>query len=76
MSRPPGNRRVKSPCLNCEDRELACHDRCERYKKFKEELQVIKDWRKKTENFEHDDYKLREWPKNGRGGKVWKDHRK
>jgi len=76
MSRPPCNKRVKSPCLKCEDRELGCHDRCEKYKAFKDELQFIKDKRKTRENYEHDEYKLREWPKYGGGGKIWRNHKK
>ena len=68
--------RVKSPCINCEDRELACHDRCEKYKKFKDELKEIQDWRKRIVNYEYDEYKVKGWPKNSRGGMVWRSHRK
>jgi len=76
MSRPICNERVKSPCLKCEDRELGCHDKCESYKEFRAKLQDMKDRQSAANNYEHKEYKLREWPKSRRGGKVWKDHKK
>ena len=27
---------MRPPCFNCQDRELGCHSRCEKYKAFKE----------------------------------------
>ena len=26
--------RIKSPCLNCIDREIGCHAHCQRYKEY------------------------------------------
>lgn len=28
--------KVNASCLDCEDRYLGCHDKCEKYKRFKE----------------------------------------
>ena len=33
---------IKSPCKNCEDRKLACHDKCKKYKAYKLELEKAK----------------------------------
>jgi len=30
------------PCDGCTDRHLACHGSCERYSKFKKELEAVK----------------------------------
>lgn len=27
---------MRPPCLNCKTRHLGCHDKCDRYKKYKE----------------------------------------
>ena len=39
--------KAKSPCLNCIDREIGCHSRCDRYKQFRNEIddekQVVRD---------------------------------
>lgn len=35
-----------SPCTECEERHTACHDRCEKYKAWKAEVQIIKDKKK------------------------------
>ena len=29
---------IKCPCKDCEEREVACHSTCEKYKKYKEKL--------------------------------------
>ena len=39
--------RPKAPCKDCENREFGCHDKCDKYKAFKEEhlqynLQIAK----------------------------------
>lgn len=31
---------AKSPCANCNDRYLACHSECEKYKEFKIKLDL------------------------------------
>jgi len=31
------------PCKDCQDREPACHDRCEKYLAYKKELKRYKD---------------------------------
>lgn len=36
MSRPDPTSREVAPCRNCADRHTACHDHCERFKKYKE----------------------------------------
>ncbi len=41
--------KVKSPCLNCEDRFPACHDTCEKYKEYKAESMADKTARHKWE---------------------------
>lgn len=33
----------KTPCMNCEDRQLLCHSNCERYQAFR------KDWEKRKQ---------------------------
>ena len=35
--------RNESPCLDCGDRHIGCHDRCERYISFRTELDRIND---------------------------------
>ena len=32
-----------APCKDCNDRYIACHDHCERYKAWKQEFDVIKE---------------------------------
>lgn len=47
------------PCKGCDKRHPACHDSCDMYKKFKEELQLIHDARDKYyENKQVVDYML------------------
>ena len=47
--------RTKSPCLNCIDREVGCHSRCERYSRFRNEIddekKVVRDF--KAQHNEH-----------------------
>ena len=45
----------KGPCYQCPDRESGCHGKCERYAKFQEENEVIK--QRKREIAEFKDYK-------------------
>lgn len=33
---------IQSPCKDCPDRHTACHDECEKYKRYKHELQEQK----------------------------------
>ena len=33
---------VISSCLDCKERRIGCHQTCEKYKKFKKQLDVIK----------------------------------
>ena len=37
---------MKQPCYQCPDREFGCHGRCERYVKYKAEMEIIKAKRK------------------------------
>lgn len=36
--------RLKAPGKGCPDRYMACHDHCERYKRYKDELRKEKDY--------------------------------
>lgn len=29
---------MKTPCMNCDDRVLGCHQHCEKYQKYKKEM--------------------------------------
>lgn len=40
-----------SPCMKCEDREIKCFSKCQRYADFKEELEKIKEKRKLEKDF-------------------------
>lgn len=33
--------RPKTPCRECDDRQVGCHINCEKYKEFKDELEKI-----------------------------------
>ena len=35
-------RQPQGPCQNCHDRSAECHSKCERYAKFREELEAWK----------------------------------
>lgn len=35
--------RIPSPCLNCETREPACHDRCEKYDEYRQKIKSARD---------------------------------
>ena len=41
---------VESPCMECDVREPACHDRCEKYAKYRKELKVVSDNRKEYQS--------------------------
>lgn len=53
--------KVKSPCYKCEDREVGCHSKCERYidfsTKHQEENEAIR--RAKEEDWRIRDYESR-----------------
>ena len=36
-----------APCKDCPDRYLNCHDQCEKYKEYKEELDRVREIRNK-----------------------------
>lgn len=36
MGRPEATTRLIPPCKDCIDRHTACHDRCDRFKEYKE----------------------------------------
>ena len=38
-----------SPCYNCPDRKPICHDTCEKYLSFKEELARVKEIMRKED---------------------------
>lgn len=45
---------VVAPCKDCEERELGCHDRCEKYQTFRE---ARKEFNRKVAEFnKYDDY--------------------
>lgn len=35
MSRPDETSRLIAPCKDCSKKSIACHDRCEQFKKYK-----------------------------------------
>ena len=37
----------KSPCLNCEDRSILCHDSCNKYKSYRDKADRVKKARRK-----------------------------
>ncbi len=43
---------MNAPCLKCSDRYPGCHDCCEKFSQYREELEHIKSWK--------DDYKKKE----------------
>lgn len=34
---------MKTPCLNCADRQIGCHGKCKKYDLYKEELEREKE---------------------------------
>ena len=38
---------IRSPCMGCQDRHLACHDSCKEYKEYKEKLTAVWMYRKR-----------------------------
>ena len=42
--------RDKPPCKDCEDRFTACHDKCEKYKAWKSQLDEVNKRRKEYES--------------------------
>ena len=55
--RPPATMRGHSPCMGCQDRHTACHDKCERHKEWKGEA----DRQKKAQKEYMDMYTRRSW---------------
>ena len=51
MSRPAPTSREISPCKDCTNRHTACHDKCERFKKYKAIREAENEARRKY-NFE------------------------
>lgn len=45
---------MTAPCKNCKDRYLGCHDHCDKYKAFKEEI-------KKLRNSDSKEYEIRDY---------------
>ena len=75
--------KVKSPCLNCEDRFPACHDTCGKYEAYveanKEDKAKLNKWKKEysygtiRSGMSDKDFKYRVRPTKN---KVFKDHKK
>lgn len=38
----------KYPCMGCQERKLACHDECNKYKEFCSEKEKLKQLKKKS----------------------------
>jgi hypothetical protein len=51
MSRPDPTTRIIPPCKDCADRHTACHDRCDKFKEYKEMREKENEARRKY-NFE------------------------
>ena len=47
MSRLPPPTRDIAPCKDCAERNTACHDRCEKYKTWKANLEKINEEKRK-----------------------------
>lgn len=63
--------RPKSPCKDCEERELRCHSQCERYKRYKVELRDYEKQRRENVWDEYADYVYVQQKKGSwRGGKA------
>lgn len=39
---PPPSLKITSPCMNCEDRKIACHDNCDRYAEYRKKISEIR----------------------------------
>ena len=48
--RLPGVMRGVSPCTECTERHIACHDNCSQYKEWKAEAQKIKAAKRNFDN--------------------------
>lgn len=44
---------MNSPCHGCEERSPGCHDRCGRFKQFREELDALNHRRKLDAEYHH-----------------------
>ena len=40
---------VESPCMECEVREPACHDQCDKYAEYRKKLKTIRDNRRESD---------------------------
>ena len=52
---------LKAPCKNCNDRYLACHDHCEKYKEFDAERKRVQELASKQKQTTYDYYKVRKY---------------
>ena len=52
---------LKAPCKNCNDRYLACHDHCEKYKEFDAERKRVQELDSKQKQTTYDYYKVRKY---------------
>lgn len=48
-------KKPESPCLNCSDRYLGCHSKCDLYDKFKQDIKLLK------ERSHKEQLKISEW---------------
>ena len=39
-------------CLDCKERHAHCHSECEKYKKFKQELEILNEKIRKQKNYQ------------------------
>lgn len=51
MSRPNVTTRIVAPCKNCEEKYIACHDHCKKFKEYKAMREKENEERRKY-NFE------------------------
>lgn len=52
---------LKAPCKNCNDRYLACHDNCEKYKEFNAERKRVQELASKQKQTSYDYFKVRKY---------------
>ena len=43
-----------NPCFNCLSRHIGCHSKCEKYKKFKETVEVFREMQKRSKRYRSD----------------------
>jgi hypothetical protein len=49
--------RVVSPCYKCSDRSVGCHAECEKYKKYRTEVEAIQEQYHNAHNIAYTEYK-------------------